>query len=129
MTVAILVEPMMMLSIFTAAISAGSINIIKIAETHSMLYTPSHILALSAFICSNCETGGIPVDNLDTHLELTMIHGGWSRNIQENTLHFMEWAHYETDAFIYHCRRYIFPLGISNNTEISGLALSSGVYF
>ncbi|MDZ4383086.1 MAG: NADH-quinone oxidoreductase subunit H, partial [Thermodesulfovibrionia bacterium] len=38
MTVAILVEPMMMLSIFTAAISAGSTNIIKIAETHSMLY-------------------------------------------------------------------------------------------
>ena len=77
MTVAILVEPMMMLSIFTAAISAGSTNITRIAETQSMFYSPSHILAVSVFIVAViAETGRIPVDNPDTHLELTMIHEG-----------------------------------------------------
>jgi len=42
-----------------------------------MLYSPSHILALAAFIVAViAETGRIPVDNPDTHLELTMIHEG-----------------------------------------------------
>ena len=131
MTVAILVEPMMMLSIFTAAISAGSTNIIKIAETHSMLYTPSHILALSAFIVAViAETGRIPVDNPDTHLELTMIHEGMILEYSGKYLALMEWAHYMKQMLLFTIAAGIFfPLGISNNTEISGLALSSGVYF
>lgn len=131
MTVAILVEPMMMLSIFTAAISAGSTNIIKIAETHSMLYTPSHILALSAFIVAViAETGRIPVDNPDTHLELTMIHEGMLLEYSGKYLALMEWAHYMKQMLLFTIAAGIFfPLGISNNTEISGLALSSGVYF
>ena len=131
MTVAILVEPMMMLSIFTAAISAGSTNIIKIAETHSMLYTPSHILALSAFIVAViAETGRIPVDNPDTHLELTMIHEGMVLEYSGKYLALMEWAHYMKQMLLFTIAAGIFfPLGISNNTEISGLALSSGVYF
>ena len=131
MTVAILVEPMMMLSIFTAAISAGSTNIIKIAETHSMLYTPSHILALSAFIVAViAETGRIPVDNPDTHLELTMIHEGMVLEYSGKYLALMEWAHYMKQMLLFTIAAGIFfPLGISNNIEISGLALSSGVYF
>ncbi len=131
MTVAILVEPMMMLSIFTAAISAGSTNIIKIAETHSMLYTPSHILALSAFIVAViAETGRIPVDNPDTHLELTMIHEGMILEYSGKYLALMEWAHYMKQMLLFTIAAGIFfPLGISNNIEISGLALSSGVYF
>ena len=131
MTVAILVEPMMMLSIFTAAISAGSTNIIKIAETHSMLYTPSHILALSAFIVAIiAETGRIPVDNPETHLELTMIHEGMILEYSGKYLALMEWAHYMKQMLLFTIAAGIFfPLGISNNTEISGLALSSGVYF
>ena len=131
MTVAILVEPMMMLSIFTAAISAGSTNIIKIAETHSMLYTPSHILALSAFIVAViAETGRIPVDNPDTHLELTMIHEGMVLEYSGKYLALMEWTHYMKQMLLFTIAAGIFfPLGISNNTEISGLALSSGVYF
>ena len=130
-TVASLVEPMMMLSIFTAAISAGSTNIIKIAETHSMLYTPSHILALSAFIVAViAETGRIPVDNPDTHLELTMIHEGMVLEYSGKYLALMEWAHYMKQMLLFTIAAGIFfPLGISNNTEISGLALSSGVYF
>ena len=77
MTVAVLVEPMMMLSLFTAAISAGSTNVARIAEVQYVLYSPSHVLALSAFLVAIvAETGRIPIDNPDTHLELTMIHEG-----------------------------------------------------
>ncbi len=130
MTVAILVEPMMMLSIFTAAISAGSTNIVKIAETQGIFYSPSQILALSAFIVAIiAETGRIPVDNPDTHLELTMIHEGMLLEYSGRYLALMEWAHYMKQMLLFTIAADIFfPFGIASHTEVSGLALSVGVY-
>ena len=41
------------------------------------LFTPALLLAMVAFgIVAIAETGHEPVDNPDTHLELTMIHEG-----------------------------------------------------
>lgn len=130
MTVAVLVEPMMMLSIFTAALSAGSTNIARIAETQDMLYSPSHILALSAFIVAViAETGRIPVDNPDTHLELTMIHEGMLLEYSGRYLALMEWAHYMKQMLLFTITADIFfPVGISHTTEVYGLALSACVY-
>lgn len=130
MTVAILVEPMMMLSIFTAAISARSTNIGMIAEMHNILYSPSHILALSAFMMVIiAETGRIPVDNPDTHLELTMIHEGMILEYSGRYLALMEWAHYMKQMLLFTLAFDIFfPIGISASTEISTLAVSSAVY-
>lgn len=130
MTVAILVEPMMMLSIFTAAISAGSTNIVKIAETQGIFYSPSQILALSAFIVAIiAETGRIPVDNPDTHLELTMIHEGMLLEYSGRYLALMEWAHYMKQMLLFTIAADIFfPFGIASHPEVSGLALSVGVY-
>ena len=131
MTVAVLVEPMMMLSLFTAVISAGSTNIVRIAETHNMLYTPSHVLALSAFLVAIiAETGRIPVDNPDTHLELTMIHEGMLLEYSGKYLALMEWANYIKQMLLFTIAIDIFfPFGISNDTGASGLAMSSGIYF
>ncbi|MGO9015975.1 MAG: respiratory chain complex I subunit 1 family protein [Dissulfurispiraceae bacterium] len=131
MTVAILVEPMMMLSIFTAAISAGSTNMARIAEAQSIAYTPSHILALSAFmIAIIAETGRIPVDNPDTHLELTMIHEGMVLEYSGRYLALMEWAHYMKQMLLFTIVADIFfPMGISNTLGISSLGISSALYF
>jgi formate hydrogenlyase subunit 4 len=130
MTVAILVEPMMMLSIFTAAIAAGSTNIARIAETQNMLYSPSHILALAAFIVVViAETGRIPVDNPDTHLELTMIHEGMLLEYSGRYLALMEWAHYMKQMLLFTITVDIFfPAGIAHSTELFGLAVSTVVY-
>jgi formate hydrogenlyase subunit 4 len=131
MTVTILVEPIMMLSIFTAAISAGTTNIARIAETQSIFYTPSHILALSAFVVAIiAETGRIPVDNPDTHLELTMIHEGMLLEYSGRYLALMEWAHYIKQMLLFTIAVDIFfPMGISYDSELSGLVVSSGIYF
>lgn len=131
MTVAVLVEPMMMLSIFTAAISAGSTNVARIAEVQNMFYSPSHILAFSAFmIAIIAEAGRIPVDNPDTHLELTMIHEGMILEYSGKYLALMEWAHYMKQMLLFTIAIDIFfPLGISNTVEIPGLAVSSAAYF
>lgn len=130
MAVAILVEPMMMLSIFTAAISAGSTNIAKIAAAQDIMYSPSHVLAFAAFIVAIvAETGRIPVDNPDTHLELTMIHEGMLLEYSGRYLALMEWAHFIKQMLLFTLAMDIFfPLGILKNMEVSGLAMSFGMY-
>jgi len=130
MTVAILVEPMMMLALFTAAISAGSTNITGILSAQNVVYSPSHLLALAAFIVAIiAETGRVPVDNPDTHLELTMIHEGMILEYSGKYLALMEWAHYIKQMVLFTLAVDIFfPAGIARDFAASGLLLSLVVY-
>ncbi len=130
MTVAILVEPMMMLALFTAAIATGSTNIASIAAAHGSGYSPSHLLALSAFMVAIvAETGRVPVDNPDTHLELTMIHEGMILEYSGRYLALMEWAHAIKQMVLFTLAVDIFfPFGIARDAGVEGLALSLGVY-
>ncbi len=130
MTVAILVEPMMMLALFTAAISAGTTNIARIAAAPGAAYSPAHLLALSAFMVAIvAETGRVPVDNPDTHLELTMIHEGMVLEYSGRYLALMEWAHYVKQMVLFTLAVDIFfPFGIEHAGASAGLALSAGIY-
>ena len=130
MTVHVLVEPMLMLTIFTAAISSGSTNLVKITGLQGAIYTPSHVLALFAFIVAViAETGRIPVDNPDTHLELTMIHEGMLLEYSGRYLALMEWAHYIKQMLLFTLAIDIFfPVGIATTTETGMLIISSGIY-
>jgi formate hydrogenlyase subunit 4 len=121
MTVAILVEPMMMLALFTAAISAGSTNIVRIATINAVVFSPSHLLALTAFLVAIvAETGRVPVDNPDTHLELTMIHEGMILEYSGKHLALMEWAHYMKQMILFTLAIDIFfPLGITQHGAVS----------
>jgi formate hydrogenlyase subunit 4 len=130
MTVAILVEPMMMLALFTAAIAAGSTNIAAIAGARGAIYSPSHLLALSAFMVAIvAETGRVPVDNPDTHLELTMIHEGMVLEYSGRYLALMEWAHSIKQMVLFTLAMDIFfPFGIMQDTGGAVLAFSLGIY-
>lgn len=80
MTVGLLVEPALMLAVFSVAVSAGTTDVGLLAarrEALALSWTASDLLALFAMlILAIAETGRIPVDNPDTHLELTMLHEG-----------------------------------------------------
>lgn len=130
MIVSILVEPMIMLCIFTVVITADSTNIAKIADPHSFVFTPSHVLALSAFVIAIvADTGRIPVDNPDTHLELTMIHEGMLLEYSGKYLALMEWSHYMKQMLLFTLAvDMFFPVGIAHNIEPSSLIVSSGIY-
>jgi formate hydrogenlyase subunit 4 len=74
-----LVEPAMILTIFSASMMAGDLDIAKasvnLAAHFPLEHMSSFIFAgLSFFILLLTETGRIPIDNPETHLELTMIH-------------------------------------------------------
>ena len=81
MAVAAVAEPAVMLPLFTLAVSQGSTNLTAMVagldHTWQAFLSPAIWLAFVAFfIVAIAETGRIPVDNPDTHLELTMIHEG-----------------------------------------------------
>ena len=130
MTVAVLVEPMMMLSIFTAAISAGSTNIATAAAAGKSIYSPSHMLALSAFLVAIiAETGRVPVDNPDTHLELTMIHEGMVLEYSGGYLALMEWSHYIKQMLLFTVAADLFfPMGLANTSGLGDLGAAFAVY-
>jgi len=76
-----LVEPALLLALAGAALAAGSTDLGAIAQAGSAAgrtwFTPALLLGAAAFaIVAVAETGHEPVDNPDTHLELTMIHEG-----------------------------------------------------
>ena len=79
MTVAALVEPTILLSVFALSIPSGSTNLAAIVSgavgDPARLASPAGLLAAAALaVAVLAETGRLPVDNPSTHLELTMIH-------------------------------------------------------
>jgi formate hydrogenlyase subunit 4 len=73
--VATCVEPVMLLAVLTAILKSGSTNIYTMALNNGNQINVAVVLACIAFfILLLSENGRIPVDNPDTHLELTMIH-------------------------------------------------------
>lgn len=76
LAISVVVEPALLLSLLPFILSSGSSRL-DIMVGHEWGYPLITVLAAFAFLLILlAETGRIPVDNPDTHLELTMIHEG-----------------------------------------------------
>jgi len=81
MTVAPLVEPVLMMVVFSTAIAAGTTELGALAAHRGSSWmlawgAPDFLGFAAMLVLLPAETGRIPVDNPDTHLELTMLHEG-----------------------------------------------------
>ena len=81
MTIAPLVEPVLMMVVFSTAVAAGTTELGALAAHRGTSWILDwHAAAFLGFaamlVLLPSETGRIPVDNPDTHLELTMLHEG-----------------------------------------------------
>jgi formate hydrogenlyase subunit 4 len=81
MTIAPLVEPVLMMVVFSTALAAGTTELGALAAHRSsswlISWSAADFLGFAAMlVLLPAETGRIPVDNPDTHLELTMLHEG-----------------------------------------------------
>jgi formate hydrogenlyase subunit 4 len=96
-TIAALVEPTVLLSVFALSVPAGSSNLAAIIrgrmDDPATLASPTSLLALVALVVVTiAETGRLPVDNPATHLELTMIHEAMILEYAGRDLALVEWA-------------------------------------
>ena len=94
MFIAILVEPALLLSMLTVASKAQTTNLGLMAShaANSSLSLAYVFAAIAFFIVLIAETGRIPVDNPDTHLELTMVHEGMIIEYSGRNLALIFWA-------------------------------------
>jgi len=79
MTIGALAEPALLVAILAMSIPTHTSNLpalVRIGLAHpSVIASPARILALGSFlVVILAESGRLPVDNPNTHLELTMIH-------------------------------------------------------
>lgn len=91
MFISSLVEPVAVTAIAVVGWQSGSLNLQAIASSTAMSF--SGVLASGAlFFVILAETSRVPVDNQETHLELTMIHEAMILEYSGPSLGLLEWA-------------------------------------
>jgi len=124
MTIASLAEPAMLMAVFAVSLVGKSTSLSQMTAVisqggHAML-RPSLVFALLSFILiALAETGRVPVDNPDTHLELTMIHEAMILEYSGRHLALIEWAGMmKLYLFVVLGIASFFPWGIALNDDL-----------
>jgi formate hydrogenlyase subunit 4 len=96
LTFAVFLEASLVLALAVAALIAGTTDLATVvtatAGTHVWSNPAPALGALAFAVVVVAETGRQPVDNPDTHLELTMIHEGPLLEYAGRDLAYLQWA-------------------------------------
>jgi len=96
MMIGALAEPVLLMTVFTLAMSASSTNLseaVSFTLHGGLVIRPSFLFALvGLMMVAVAETGRIPIDNPATHLELTMVHEAMILEYSGRYLALLEWA-------------------------------------
>ena len=129
MTVAALVEPTLLLSVYALSIPAGTSTISAIVETRllspEVIISPVSVLALVALsIAIMAETGRLPVDNPGTHLEVTMLHEAMTLEASGRDLAWLEVGSWlKLAALLGLVSNLAVPWGVVTDFSVLGLAV------
>lgn len=125
---AALVEPSLFLGLFAVAAPLGTIDLGRIAAGAAV--DVPHALAFAClFIVTIAETGRVPVDNPDTHLELTMAHEGMLLEYSGRPLGLLLLAsHVKQLLLLSLLAALFFPWGMASEATLPALALGTAAY-
>lgn len=118
MFIGFLAEPALLMVLFCASLISKSTSLTTIVETlghRELAIYPSLLVAGVAFtMVSLAENARVPVDNPETHLELTMIHEALILEYSGRHLALLEWAA-SLKLFAYSCvgLSLFFPWGVA----------------
>ena len=132
MTIAPLVEPVLMMVVFSTAVAAGTTELGALAAHRGtswfLAWRAADFLGFAAMlVLLPAETGRIPVDNPDTHLELTMLHEGMLLEHSGPGLGCMALAsHTRQIVTLSLVSALFFPIGPAGGA--SGLVLGAGAF-
>lgn len=124
---AALVEPALLFVIFAVALPVGSTNLAALVGDGRL--SAVDLLAFTALlIVVIAETGRIPIDNPDTHLELTMAHEGMILEYSGRPLAILHWAsEIKQLAVIALMASFFFPWGMAPAGDSSAGTLAIGL--
>lgn len=118
-----LAEPAAILSIFAVSLNASTTNLGVITGLHTIKLS-SVIAGLSLTMVAIAETSRIPIDNQETHLELTMIHEAMVLEYSGKSLAFIELAsHIKQVVFFSLIGNMLFPAAILGGDIIFSMAV------
>ncbi|MFA5275393.1 MAG: NADH-quinone oxidoreductase subunit H [Candidatus Omnitrophota bacterium] len=110
MFISSLVEPGLCLAIFAISLRSGSTSLAAFSAVHQV---PVYfiIAGVALFLITLAETSRIPVDNQETHLELTMVHEAMVLEYSGKSLALIEMASYVKQMiFFFLIAQIIFPI-------------------
>lgn len=126
-TFAALIEPAIVLVVFAIALPIGSTNLTAMTGTPGR--EVAKVLAFGALmIATITETSRVPIDNPDTHLELTMAHEGMILEYSGRSLGVLHWAtQVKQLAFLSLISAFFFPWGMAEAGDRSLSSLGIGL--
>jgi len=132
MTIAALVEPTVLVSVYALSIPVGSSVLSQIVEARLddpvSVVAPVSLLALLALaVAVVAETGRLPVDNPSTHLELTMVHEAMVLESSGRDLAWLELGSWlRLGALLGLLSTLLMPWGIATEITGPGLLIAAG---
>jgi formate hydrogenlyase subunit 4 len=133
-TFAALIEPALLVALVALALRAGSTSLGQISH-HVVAsglgaLTPAHLLTgVALLVVVIAETGRVPVDNPDTHLELTMAHEGMLLEYAGRPLGVLLYAALVKQLLMVTLlANLLLPWGIALDNTPAALALALGLY-
>jgi len=112
MFISSLVEPALLLVVFSISLQFGSTDISAFSGMHPVTVS-SIVAALALFLVTIAETSRIPVDNQETHLELTMVHEAMVLEYSGRSLALIEMASYIKQMIMFFLiAQIIFPIAV-----------------
>jgi len=134
MTIAPLVEPVLMMVVFSTAVAAGTTELGALAAHRGtswlLAWRAADFLGFAAMlVLLPAETGRIPVDNPDTHLELTMLHEGMLLEHSGPGLGCMVLAtHTRQVVTLTLVSALFFPVGPTGGAGVTALLVGAGAF-
>jgi formate hydrogenlyase subunit 4 len=127
MFISSLVEPVIFLAVFAVSMNAKSTSLDIISGLHALKLS-SLIAAAAIFTVMVAETSRLPVDNQETHLELTMIHEATVLEYSGRSLGLIELAsHIKQIIFFTVLANVILPFGLPGGlcgiSPVAGLGI------
>jgi formate hydrogenlyase subunit 4 len=123
MFISSLAEPALCLAIFSISLQFGSTSILAFGGMHNVSVS-SIVAAASLFLVMIAETSRIPVDNQETHLELTMTHEAMVLEYSGKSLALIEISScIKQMIWFFLIAQIIFPIGSSGRVDLAGLTL------
>ncbi|PJC48957.1 MAG: formate hydrogenlyase, partial [Candidatus Omnitrophica bacterium CG_4_9_14_0_2_um_filter_42_8] len=122
MFISSLVEPALCMVILSVSLQFGSTDISAFNGIHAISVS-SIVAAIALFLITIAETSRMPVDNQETHLELTMVHEAMVLEYSGRSLALIEMAAYIKQMILFFLiAQIVFPIALPVFSSLTQLA-------